>query len=244
MRDPATRRPVIQAQRLMYLGEIDQAITLLMQALNRTKEHDMAGPGAWYIPRIQHRLAQCYIEKGSLEDGFRRFEIAESLFERRNYIGRAITLRDYGWDLYRNGHPAEGVSKITQALRLLERESSRDERWEIEQAVTAGFLARTCASTNPDEARTTMRATDEIIRGTSKWIYEHGNLVHLVPLLPLHQRAGYQMRANRLYLQMIAADELKVITDDLMHGRLLMAGIGLSKRTVLRTRHARQFLPF
>lgn len=218
----------------MNLGDYHRALPLLVLAYNSTRDFGEPTESAELLPRINHRLAQAYAHTGDRRAARARFVHAEELFDRDNVIGRGITLRDHGWVEWRWGKCSEGVRLIKRAQRLLRRDASVNERHHEELIVTDGILARTYVAADPSRAIDQFKLVDQTVRGGNKWIYELDNLRHLTPLVPQPQRLAYHLRANRIVLRMIVADELSLATDDVMDGRFIRAASGVTVRNIQR----------
>ena len=225
-----------KAQHLMALGELERARTTLCFAMNATFDDADKRPteSAELLPRIKHRVAQLHDLTGEVEAADICFTEAESLFDRSNVIGRAITMRDHGWAAWQWGDWEKAEKLIPQAHALLLNSTSINRRLRLELAVTKGFEARLFASEDPDKARRQFLAVDRKIRGGTKWVYELDNLRQLVDCLPLKSQPLYRLRIRQLSLQMIIVDEVGLTTRDVIDGNFGHAIFGTTLRNIRR----------
>lgn len=228
-----TRRLVKDAQHMMNGGDFKRAQILLGSAYGETRDYGEPTDSATLSPRIRHRLAQVTARFEGPEEAGKHFELAESLFDRRNVIGRAITLRDYGWTLWQNGEFRNGITRLEAAASLFRPKSSQDTRHEIERVVTEGMLARTYLH-DPSRTLEIQMHVDEIVSGGRKLIYELDNLREMVVLLSGKDYLRVRARTLRLEALIAAKNELLYLGQDLSTGDVVSAVTGPAVRTLGR----------
>lgn len=204
---------------LLNAGENQRALNSFVHALGITTDYGDATTAAYYLPRIRHCLALAHAALGNTSAARKNFEQSLKRFEADNHIGRARTMRDFGWFLVANGQMKAGRTRLQGALDTLALESNRDERWTREQAATEGFLARLDAKTNPRKAAAKLRSVDVVLQGSDKWMYELDNLQHLIPLLGFVESLEYRTRAFVLRERIRLSEDAKVLIDDIAMGR-------------------------
>lgn len=236
--DIQTRKLVGKSKRLIYIGEIERARLLLLRALNLTTDHGLEGPGHFFLPRIWHRFAQTRLAADNFAGAEEQFATALEKFERSNYVGRARLLRDWGYAEFKFGDspPAVGASRIAEAIRVLQRQpkAERDERWELELLVTRGVLARTHVHEDPAKSLVVFREVEQHLSGANKPVYRHDNLVHMIPLLPLIEQPHYRLIEGKLWLGLVAGDEVNLIIGDIESRNLARIAFGFTSRRIRR----------
>jgi hypothetical protein len=233
-----TRRLVRHAVVMTYIGEYDFAELLLLRALYNTNDCSERTEAADLLPRIHHRMGQLEAARGNFAHARELFRLAEGSFDRNNVIGRARTLRDLAWQVYRNGQLEEGSELAKSARNLLKQTTEGGELWEKEFIVTDGFVAGTDPRLPASDAVQQFLKVDTRIRGGSDPIYERDNLKRLVRYLPTVERVGYELRVQSIWWRLIANHEVKTVVNDLMEGNFRGATLGSARRI---TRH---LLPF
>jgi len=231
-----TRQLVKQAQHMMNGHEFQRAAFLLGEAYESTRDHGDPTESAHFSPRIRHRIGQVVTHFEGCHEGTKHFDMAESLFDRGNVIGRAITLRDYGWSLWQEGDYLTAVTRLEQALDLFDDKTPEtDQRYQLERLVTEGMLARTHAYTRHDALELQLHV-DEVASSSNKLVYVLDNLKAMQPMLSGRDRWVAQARIVRTRSLILAKNEFSDVTDDLMDGRLVEATTGPALRTVRRLR--------
>lgn len=231
-----TRSLIKQAQHKMNVQDFRQAGILLGKAYESTRDHEDSTASIYFAPRIRHRIGQVVTHFHGCHKGAKHFDLAESLFDRDNVIGRAITLRDYGWCLWQEGNCPAAVNRLEQALDLFGDEAPEtNERYHLERLVTEGMLARTHAYTRRDALEVQLHV-DEAASNSNKLVYVLDNLKAMQPMLSGRDRVVVQARMVRTRSLILAKNELSDVTNDLLDGRLVEATTGPALRAVRRLR--------
>lgn len=233
-----TRKLVKHAAVLIYIGEYDAAELLLLRALYYAFDCGERTEAAFFLPRIHHRMGQLEAARGHDRHAKELLQLAEGSFDHANAIGRARTLRDLAWLIYRQGQLDEGGELAKRARNLLKRPEVVNSDWEKEFIVTDGYVARTDPRLPAPDAVKQFLKVDERIRGGNDPIYERDNLKRLISCLPYTERIGYEMRSQMIWWKLVASHEIRTVTQDLMDGNIKGATLGSARRM---TRH---LLPF
>lgn len=150
---------------------------------------------------VSHRLAEVSVMLNDSMNARKRFKHALELIDKRNKVGYARLLRDFGNFERIQGQKKIGRRNVEQALDLLESIEDRDNRVTIELIVTEAFLARfDLHNDRQADALETLRVTASKLKGYRKKAYELANLSCLIDTLPLFslERAMYLRRAIEL----------------------------------------------
>ena len=228
-----TRRLVKHAQYMMNGGDYDRARFFLGMAYDDTKDYGEPTESAELSPRIRHRAGQVAAHFADHKEAAKHYDLAESQFNRDNVVGRAITLRDYGWTHWLAGENRPGIEQLEQAVSLFGPASSSDRRREVERIVSEGMLARTFLH-GPARTLDILVHVDETVHGGNKLIYELDNLRAMLPMLSGLDYWKAQARITQLQSLIHAKNELLYAKQDLESGRLASAIAGPAIRAVER----------
>lgn len=188
-----------RAQTLLHQGKPKYAESYLFRAYEITDSLPRSERNATRAFLI-HRLAEVAVQQNEPMLARRRFRESLKITDTTNTMGHARTLRDYGEFLRRQGEVKAGRREVERALSIMDLNTDRSARLEIELLVTDGILARfDCLSRKRrDDAIETQYQIAKRLRGYKKTEYELAVLRFLLEeVIPFYnpERVEYIGRA-------------------------------------------------
>lgn len=217
-----TRRLLKHAKHFSNEERPSRALELLALARANVVDHGDKTDAAPLLPHIRHRQAMALKDSGETDMATRMFMLAIELFNASgDYLGEAITRRDYGMMLYDAGYGIAGVQLIESALDMLGCYGT-SEREQREWIVTRAFLAQTYAYPRVESIDICMDARTHLAHGT-KLVYELDNERALVPMLTGRDQLLCRARASALYRLIVFKNHCETVPGLVAQGRPIEA---------------------